>query len=414
MRHDIFPDILEEQMARSVVAVAAICFALFTPAHGEEAFTGVTATEIKVGATFPFSGPASGLANSGRGLLAYVQSINDRGGVDGRKVNLITLDDAYSPPKAVEHTRRLVESDEVAFIFGTLGTPSNSAIVKYLNGRKIPHLFVVTGATKFTNTSDYPYTTTGLPSYDTEGKIYARYIKKTLPGAKIAILFQNDDMGKDFVKSLKETFQDEFDKRILASSYEVSNPTVDSQIVVLRSFGAEALFIAGTPKFTAQAIRKAHEIDWKPLIVVNFISSSVSATLVPAGVENAVGVISGSFYKDPNDAKWNDDPAVLGYRAYFAKYLPGADIGDTTYLTGTQQGQILEQLLKQCGTDLSRENINRQAHNFKDVVLPTFLEGVRINTTATNAQAITQLKLRRWTGEVWEEFGEVMNGADTE
>lgn len=292
----IFPEILEKKMARSIVLAAAICFAMFTTANAEEAPVGVTATGIKVGATFPFSGPASGLANSGRGLMAYVQSINDRGGVNGRKINLITLDDAYSPPKAVEHTRRLVESDEVAFIFGTLGTPSNSAIVKYLNGRKIPHLFVVTGATKFTNTNDYPYTTTGLPSYDTEGKIYARYIQRTLPGAKIGILFQNDDMGKDFVKSFKETFKDEFDKRILASSYEVSTPTVDSQIVVLRSFGAEALFIAGTPKFTAQAIRKAHEIDWQSLILVNFISSSVSATLVPAGVENAVGVISGSFY----------------------------------------------------------------------------------------------------------------------
>lgn len=400
-------------MARSVLAAAAvISFALFAPVHAEEAPAGVTTSEIRVGATFPFSGPASGLANSGRGLMAYVQSVNDRGGINGRKINLITLDDAYSPPKAVEHTRRLVESDEVAFIFGSLGTPGNSAIVKYLNGRKIPHLFIVTGATKFTNTSDYPYTTTGLPSYDTEGRIYARYIKRALPGAKIGILFQNDDMGKDFVKSFKETFNDDFDKRVLTSPYEVSFPTIDSQVVLLRNFGAEALFVAGTPKFAAQAIRKAHEIGWKPLIVLNFISSSVSATLVPAGVENAVGVISGSFYKDPNDPKWNDDKAVLDYRAYFAKYLPGADIGDTTYLTGTQQGQILEQLLKQCGTDLSRENINRQAHSFKNVVLPTFLEGVHINTTATNSQAITQLKLRRWTGKVWEEFGEVMNGSD--
>jgi branched-chain amino acid transport system substrate-binding protein len=400
-------------MLKRFELVWALLLVLATPAYAADA-PGVTKIEIKIGATFPFSGPASSLGNNGRGLMAYVQSINDRGGINGRKINLITLDDAYSPPKAVEQTRRLVESDGVAFIFGTLGTQSNSAIVKYLNGRKIPHLFVVSGATKFTNTRDFPYTTTGLPSYDTEGKIYASYIKRTLPGVKIGILFQNDDMGKDFVESFKETFKDEFGKRILTSSYEVSDPTVDSQILGLRSFGAEALFIAGTPKFTAQAIRKAHEIDWKPLIVVNFISSSVSATLVPAGVENAVGVISGSFYKDPNDPKWNDDPAVLAYRAYFSKYLPGADIGDTIYLTGIQQGEILEQLLKQCGSDLSRENINHQAHNLKDVVLPTFLEGVRINTTATNAQAITQLKLRRWNGKVWEEFGELMSGAGVE
>ena len=400
-------------MLKRFKLVSALLLAVATPAYAADA-PGVTKTEIKIGATFPFSGPASSLGNNGRGLMAYVQSINDRGGINGRKINLITLDDAYSPPKAVEQTRRLVESDGVAFIFGTLGTQSNSAIVKYLNGRKIPHLFVVSGATKFTNTRDFPYTTTGLPSYDTEGKIYASYIKRTLPGVKIGILFQNDDMGKDFVESFKETFKDEFGKRILTSSYEVSDPTVDSQILGLRSFGAEALFIAGTPKFTAQAIRKAHEIDWKPLVVVNFISSSVSATLVPAGLENAVGVISGSFYKDPNDPKWKDDPAVLAYRAYFSKYLPGADIGDTIYLTGIQQGEILEQLLKQCGSDLSRENINHQAHNLKDVVLPTFLEGVRINTTATNAQAITQLKLRRWNGKVWEEFGELMSGAGVE
>src|SRR5260370_12937188 len=400
-------------MVKRFKLVSALLLAVATPAYAADAL-GVTKAEIKIGATFPFSGPASSLANNGRGLMAYVQSISDRGGYNGRKIKLITLDDAYSPPKAVEQRRRLVESDEVAFIFGTSGTQSNSAIVKYLNGRKIPHLFVVSGATKFTDTSDYPYTTTGLPSYNTESKIYARYIKRTLPGAKIGILFQNDDMGKDFVESFKETCKDEFDKRILTSSYEVSDPTVDSQIVVLRSFGADALFMAGTRKFAAQAIRKAHEIDWKPLILINFISSSVSAALVPAGVENGVGVISGPFYNDPNYAKWNDDPAVLGYRAYFSKYLPGADIGDTIYLTGTQQGKILEQLLKQCGTDLSRENINRQAHNFKEIVLPTFLEGVRINTTATNAQAITQLKLRRWNGKVWEEFGELLNGADTE
>ena len=392
---------------------SALLLLLANSAYAADA-PGVTATEIKIGATFPFSGPASSSGNNGRGLMAYVQSINDRGGINGRKINLIALDDAFSPPKAVEQTRRLVESDEVAFIFGSLGTPSNLATVKYLNDRKVPQLFIVSGATKLANASAYPYTTTGLPSFDTEGKIYASYIKRTLPGAKIGILYQNDDMGKSFVESFKETFKDEFEKRILTSSYEVSDPTVDSQIVGLKSSGAEVLFIAGLPKFTAQAIRKAHEIDWKPLIVINFISSSVSATLVPAGVENAVGVISGSFYKDPNDAKWSDDPAVLAYHAYFAKYLPGADIGDTTYLNGTQQGEILEQLLKQCGTDLSRENINLQAHNLKNVVLPTFLEGVRINTTATNVQAITQLKLRRWSGKVWEEFGELMNGTDAE
>src|SRR5260370_25478603 len=259
-------------MVKRFKLVSALLLAVATPAYAADAL-GVTKAEIKIGATFPFSGPASSLGNNGRGLMAYVQSITDRGGINGRKIKLSTLDDAYSTPKAVEQTRRLVESDEVAFIFGTSGHQSNSAIVKYLNGRKIPHLFVVSGATKFTNTSDYPYTTTGLPSYNTEGKIYARYIKRTLPGAKIGIFFQNDDIGKDFVESFKETFKDEFDKRILTSSYAVSDPTVDSQIVELVTLGHNALFIAGTPKFTARAISKAHEIDWKRLILIHFTSS---------------------------------------------------------------------------------------------------------------------------------------------
>ena len=398
---------------RTLVMLSALV-ALSTASAAGDGTAGVTSIEIKIGATFPFSGAASGLANSGRGLLAYVQSINDRGGIRGRKVNLIALDDAYSPPKAVEHTRRLVESDDVAFIFGTLGTPSNSAIVKYLNGKKIPHLFILTGTTKFTNVHEYPYTTTGLPSYDTEGRIYAKFIDKTNPGAKIGILYQNDDMGKDFVESFRETLKEDFEKRVRAVSYEVSNPTVDSQIAILQSFGAHSLMIAGTPKFTAQAIRRVHEAAWKPLIVINFISSSVSATLVPAGVENAVGVVSGSFYKDPNDPKWSEDTSIKSYRAYFSHYLPHADIGDTTYLTGTQQGQILEAQLTQCGEDLSRENINRQAHNLHDLVLPTFIESIKINTSPTNGQAITQLKLRRWTGKVWEEFGDVVDASAVE
>ena len=396
-------------MTRTLTTLS-ILVALSSGCAASDSSIGVTATEIKIGATFPFSGPASGLANSGRGLLAYVQSINDRGGINGRKINLMALDDAYSPPKAVEHTRRLIESDGVSFIFGTLGTPSNSAIVKYLNNKQVPHVSIVTGATKFTNVRNYPYTTTGLPSYDTEGKIYAKFIDSARPGAKIGILYQNDDMGKDFVASFKETLKDDFDKRVKAVSYEVSNPTVDSQVAILQSSGADSLMIAGTPKFAAQAIRRIHEVAWKPLIVINFISSSVSATLVPAGVENAIGVVSGSFYKDPNDEKWNDDASVRSYRAYFSQYLPHADIGDTTYLTGTQQGQILEALLRQCGDDLSRENINFQAHNLH-LALPTFLDGIKINTSSTNSQEITQLKLRRWTGKVWEEFGDVVDAS---
>jgi len=359
---------------------------------------GVTATEIKIGATFPFSGSASPLGSYGKGVIAYLQSVNDRGGVNGRKINLIALDDAYSPPKAVEQTRKLVEGEEVAFIFGALGTASNSATVKYLNARKIPDLFVVTGGTKFTNSKEYPYTTTGLPSYDTEGAAIAKFIAATLPTSKIAFLYQNDDLGRDFLASFKNNLKDEFESRVVASPYEVTQPTIDSQVLSLKASGAEALFVAGGPKFAAQAIRKSHEIGWKPLLVINAIASSVSATLVPAGLDNSIGVVSASFYKDPNDPKWKDDQAIKNYRTYFAKHLPGSDIGDTLYLTGTQGAQVLEQVLRQCGDDLSRENINLQAHSLKEFVLPTFLDGVKINTSALNNQAITQLKLRRWTG----------------
>lgn len=370
---------------------------------------GVTDTEIKIGATFPFSGPASPLSNTGKGLIAYVNSINDRGGINGRKINLVTYDDAYSPPKSVEQTRKLIESDEVAFLFSPLGTPGLSATVKYVNARKVPHLFVVSGATKFTNFADFPMTTTGLPSYGTEGRIYAKYITKTLPSAKIAILYQNDDLGRDFLAAFKDFFKEAFDKRVVPSSYELSEPTIDSHVVSLKASGAEAFLIAGTPKFTAQAIRKADEIGWKPLTLINFVSSSVSATINPAGPDKAVGVIAATTIKDPNDKKWADDAGMKGYRAFFEKYLPGADIGDNNYLFGTQQGQILEQVLMQCGNDLSRENILKQSRSISGLVLPTVVPGIVINTGPDNSMAYTQLQLQRWTGSSWEQFGSVLS-----
>lgn len=370
----------------------AVLFAFVTSlAASAQETPGITATEIKIGSTYPFSGPASALSAYGKGVIAYINSVNDRGGINGRKINFLALDDAYSPPKAVEQMRRLVESAGVAFIFGALGTASNSATVRYLNSNKVPDLFVVTGATKFTHTKDYPYTTTGLPSYEVEGQIIAKFMSKEIPSGKIGILYQNDDLGKDFVSSFKSYFKDAFDQRVKISPFEVSQPTVDSQVLSLKAAGVDGMFIAGAPKFAAQAIRKAHEMGWKPLIVINAIASSVSATLVPAGIEASIGVVSASFYKDPNDPKWAKDQSVRDYHAYFAKYLPGADPSDTFYLTGTQAGQVLEQVLKQCGNDLSRENINRQAHSLKDFVLPTFLEGIKINTSVENNQAVTQL-----------------------
>jgi len=370
---------------------------------------GISATEIKIGGVFPFSGPASSIGLVGKGLIAYIQLVNDHGGINGRKINYIAYDDAYSPPKAVEHVRKLVESDEVAFMFGQLGTPGISATAKYLKSKGVPSIAIISGSSKFTDVANYPMTTTGLVSYDTEGKIYAKYLSRALPNAKYAILYQNDDLGKDYVNAFKSFLKSDFDKKVVTAAYEITDPTVDSKVVTLKSSGAEALLVAGTPKFSAQAIRKVAEIGWKPMLIVNFPSSSVSATLKPAGLDNAVGVIVGTFNKDPTDSKWNGDAGMKAYRTFFEKYLPGSDVGDTNYLTGYQQGLILEQILKQCGNDLSRENIVKQAKSLKDLVLPTSMPGISFNTSATSNMIWTQLQLQRWSGTNWEQFGEVLD-----
>lgn len=390
------------------LVVASIVWA--SAAFAENA-PGITATEIKVGGTFPFSGPVSSVGTTGKGILAYVNYLNDKGGVGARKVNYIALDDAYSPPKAVEQIRRLVESDEIAFLFSQLGTPSTAATAKYLAARKVPSIAVLSGANAFTQYRDYPYITTALPSFDTEGRIYAKYLKKVLPPyAKIAVLYQNDDFGKGYLAAFKAVFGDDFSRRTVVSSYELSEPTIESHIINFKSAQAAALFVAGTGKFAAQAIRRSNEIGWKPITIINFASGSTAGTIVPAGVDNAVGVVTGTYSKDPTDPKWSDDPDIVNYRIFFAKYLPGADIADTGYLIGYRQGMLLEQLLRQCGDDLSRENILKQARNFKDLVLPTALPGIKINTNETNGKAWTQLQLQRWTGSTWGLFGEVLDG----
>lgn len=370
---------------------------------------GVTKTEIKVGGVFPFSGPASSIGLVGKGVLAYVQSVNDRGGINGRKINYIAYDDAYSPPKAVEHVRKLVESDEVAFMFGQLGTPGNSATAKYLAAKGVPALGIVSGSNKFTNVTEFPSTTTSLVSFDTEGKIYAKFLMKTLPKAKYAILFQNDDLGKDYVNAFKALLKDDFDKRVAVAAYEITDPTVDSQIVNLKSSGAEALLVAGTPKFAAQAIRKVSEIGWKPTLLLNYPSSSVGATLKPAGLDKSVGVIAGTMTKDPTDSKWDGDEGMKGFRSFVDKYMPGIDISDTNYIFGYTQGMILEQIIKQCGNDLSRENILKQAKSIKDLELPGLLPGIKVNTSQAVNQNVTQMRLQRWTGSNWDQFSEVLD-----
>ena len=395
-------------MSKKFLVTIAASLAMTAAAFAAGEAPGVTTTEIKVGATFPFSGPASALGNSGKGLIAYVNSINDRGGVNGRKINLITYDDAYSPPKAVEHTRKLIESDEVAFMFGQLGTPSNSATNKYLTGKKVPSAFITTGATKFTDTKEYPLTTTALPSYDTEGRIYAKYFREQMPNAKVGILYQNDDFGKDFLNAMKAGYKDEAATKIIAMPYEVSDPTVDSQVVNLKTAAPDAFLFAGTPKFAAQALRKMHEMGWKPLTVVNFVAASIGNTFAPVGLDKVTGVVTAGFQKDPTDPKWKDDQGVKDFIVFFNKYLPGADLADQNYMYGYQQGMVLEQLIKQSGKDLSRENIVKQSKSIKDFNLPTALPGIKVNTSDTVNQAYTQLQLQRWNGKSWDQFGGIL------
>lgn len=366
---------------------------------------GVTPTEIKIGGIFPFSGPASSIGLVGKGVIAYTQFINDRGGINGRKINYIAMDDAYSPPKAVEHARKLVESDEISFMFGQLGTPGISATAKYLTAKGIPSVSIISGSSKFTVVADYPLTTTGLVSYQIEGRIYAKYLNKTLPGKKYAILYQNDDLGKDYVSAFKSFFKEDFDKRVVTAAYEVSEPTVDSQVVNLKSSGADALFVAGTPKFAAQAIRKVAELGWKTQIVLDFPSGSIGGTLKPAGLENSIGVIVGTVNKDPTDPKWEKDEGVKAYKAFFDKYLKGADYQNGSYQTGYVQGKILEQILRQCGGDFSRANIIKQAKSLKNVVVPTVFDGIVANTSESSNMNWTQLQLQRWNGHSWEQFG---------
>jgi len=397
-------------MMRALWVACALLLALETPSLAADT-PGVTPTEIKVGGIFPFSGPASSIGLVGRGVLAYVQSINDRGGINGRKINYIAYDDAYSPPKAVEHARKLVEADEVAFIFSQLGTPGNTATAKYLKSKGVPTIAIVSGSNKFTDVANFPLTTTSLVSFDTEGRIYAKFLNRTLPDAKYAILYQNDDLGKDYVNAFRELLKSDFDRKVVAAAYEISDPTIESQIVNLKSSGAGALLVAGTPKFAAQAIRKAHELGWKPMILLNYPSSSVGATLKPAGLDVSTGVIVGTVTMDPADSQWDQNEGMKNFRTFVDKYMPGFDIADTNYLFGYTQGMLLEQLIKQCGDDLSRENIIKQARSFHDLVLPTVLPGIKINTSNKINMNYTQMRLQRWTGTHWDLFNEVLDAS---
>jgi branched-chain amino acid transport system substrate-binding protein len=373
--------------------------------------TGATDTEIKLGNIMPYSGPASAYGVIGKIEDAYFKMINEQGGINGRKINFISYDDSYSPPKAVEQARKLVESDEVLLLFGPLGTPSNSAIQKYANSKKVPQLFVATGATKFGDYKDFPWTMGWQPPYQSEGRIYAKYLLKEKPDAKVAIMYQNDDFGKDLLKGLKDGLGDKAASMIVAEeSYEVSEPTIDSHIVKLKSSGADVYFSMTTPKFSAQSIKKVAEIGWKPMYFQSNVGASVGSVLQPAGFENAQGILSAAYAKDGADSQWDNDESMKKFYAFLAKYAPEANKADGSVVFGYGQAQTMVQVLKQAGDDLTRENVMKQAASLKDFTPDTLLPGVKINTSATDFYPVEQLQMMRFKDQKWELFGPVISG----
>ncbi|CAN5554278.1 ABC transporter substrate-binding protein [soil metagenome] len=368
--------------------------------------------EIKIGNIMPYSGPASSLSEVGKAQAAYIKVINEKGGINKQRLNFITLDDGYSPPKAVEHARRLVEQDRVALMFSPLGTPSISATIKYFNDRKVPHLFAVSGVSRFSDAKAFPYTVMSLVNYQAEARIYAKLILKERPGSKIAVLYQNDDLGKDYLIGLRSFFKERYEQVVVAVSYELSDPTIDSQVITLKASGADALLLGGTPKFASQAIRKAHDLGWKPLIILNSPSSSLAATIQPAGADRSIGVITGAAGKDPDDPGLASDPAVVAYRAFVAKHMPGANPSDSNIVFGYNIAMALEYVLTQCGKDLSRENIMRQALSIKQLAVPMLPPGVAYDTSPDNRSMLTQMALQRWNGKSFDPLGLVISGAE--
>jgi branched-chain amino acid transport system substrate-binding protein len=395
---------------QSSAASAAYLASGLWPAWAANA-PGVTDTEIKIGQTMPYSGPASAYGVIGRANAVYFQMINETGGINGRKLNLMSVDDGYSPPKTVEQTRRLVEQERVAFIFGSLGTPTNAAIRSYLNDNKVPQLFIATGASMFADPKHFPWTMGWPPSYQTEAHIFAKHILASKPDAKIGVLYQNDSYGKDYLLGLRDGLGVDHTGMVVKEvSYEVTEPTIDSQVVTLQGAGADTLIIAATPKAAAQTIRKAYDIGWGPVRYLNYPARSIATTLKPAGLDKSTGLIGGVFGKDPTDARWKDDPGFKEYAAFIAKYMSPAEFIDFNAVNGFGTAATLIQVLKQCGDDLSRENIMRQAANLKDLELPMLLPGVKVNTSPDNYYPIRQMQLAAFNGESWEQFGDILSG----
>ncbi|WP_441256311.1 ABC transporter substrate-binding protein [Bradyrhizobium sp. 482_C4_N1_1] len=373
---------------------------------------GASDTEIKIGQTMPFSGPASAYASIGKTEAAYFKMINEQGGINGRKINLIQYDDAYSPPKAVEQVRKLIESDEVLLTFQIVGTPSNAAVQKYLNSRKVPQLFAAASASRFTDPNNFPWTMGYDLNNFVEGRIYGQYILREHPSAKIGVLYQNDDFGKDYLNGVKAGLGDKAATMMVAeTSYEVSDPTVDSHVLRIKDAGADLLFIAATPKQAAQAIRKTAEMGWHPVRIVDMKATSVGSVLKPSGLENAKGLISTNYGKEPLDPQWKDDPSVKRYLAFMEKYYPDGDKSSNFNTYGYGAAQLLVHVLQQCGADLTRENVMKQAASLKDVTGDLALPGIKINTSPTDYRLHKRLQMMRFNGERWDLFGPILEDA---
>jgi ABC-type branched-subunit amino acid transport system substrate-binding protein len=407
-RENTMPVRMQNLVALTAVAIGAM---VATSAHAQKKYdAGATDTEIKIGNIMPYSGPASSYGVIGKTEEAFFKMINAEGGINGRKINFITYDDGYSPPKAIEQARKLVESDEVLLIFQPLGTPSNSAIMKYMNVKKVPQLFVASGGTKFGDPKNFPWTMGFQPNYQSEGRIYAKYIRDKFPNSKIAVLWQNDDAGKDQFKGLKDGLGDKLGMIIADKSYEVSDPSIDSQIVALHDSGADIFFSWAAPKGSAQAIRKVGELNWKPKFFLANTATSVASVLKPAGLQYSKDIISTAYLKDPTDPTWDKDPAVVKWRAFMDKYYPDGDKTNANNLYGYVQSEAMVQVLKQCGDNLTRENVMKQAANLKNFHSDLMLPGIMVNTGPDDYFPIEQMQLMRFNGEAWELFGDVITG----
>jgi branched-chain amino acid transport system substrate-binding protein len=394
----------------AALATGAIAFASTGSALAQKKYdSGASDTEIKIGNIMPYSGPASAYGVIGKTEMAYFNKINAEGGINGRKINFISYDDGYSPPKAVEQARKLVESDEVLLIFNPLGTPSNSAIEKYMNMKKVPQLFVATGATKWDEPKEFPWTMGWQPSYQSEARIYAKYLVKEKPDAKIAVLYQNDDFGKDYLKGLKDGLGAKSSMIVAEEGYETSEPSIDNHIVKLKASGADVFISVTTPKFAAQAIKKLAEMNWTPLHIISNVSASVGGVIKPAGFENSQGILSAAYAKDGADAQWDNDPGMKKFLDFLAKYDADANKLDGSVVYGYGAAQTMVKVLQMCGDNLTRENVMKQAASLKNFTPDTLLPGVTINTSSTDFAPIKQLQMMRFKGEKWELFGDIIS-----